>query len=340
MGAAHQMSAEMAEQPERLRELIGRTDAITAAVQAVAPRPLRGISLVARGSSDHAAIYGRYLLEQATGKPVSLAAPSLYTLYGVRGDYAGQLAIAISQSGRTPEIVTTLSRLCEAGARGLAITNDGTSEIAQAAREVLELGVGEERAVPATKTVTAQFVSFAQIAQALGDTPFSRAELELVPSWVQQVLDDPEPAQIGAEALIGASHLIVVARGFLYGAALETALKIKETCSILADGYSAADLRHGPIAAVTRDFPVVAISTPGPAAVDVLELVAEFRRRGARPLLISPDDDADIPLPSGVPEALAPIVAVVRGQQVARALALALDLDPDNPPGLSKVTVT
>ncbi|MBV8949003.1 MAG: SIS domain-containing protein [Solirubrobacterales bacterium] len=334
------MSAEMAEQPERLRDLIARTDEVEAVVQALAPRPLRGVTLVARGSSDHAAVYGRYLLEQATGKPISLAAPSLHTLYGVRGDYEGQLAVAISQSGRTPEIVTTLSRLCAAGARGLAITNDATSEIARMARGVLELGVGEERAVPATKTVTAQFVAFAQIAHALGDTPFSRDELETVPSWVQQVLDDPQPAEAAAEMLVDAAHLIVVARGFLYAAALETALKIKETCSILADGYSSADLRHGPIAAVTRDFPVIAISAPGPAADDVLDLVVELRRRGARPLLISPDEEADVALPQGMPETLAPIVAVVRGQQVARALALALELDPDNPPGLSKVTVT
>jgi glutamine---fructose-6-phosphate transaminase (isomerizing) len=336
----HRMSAEMAEQPERLRALIARTDEVEATVQSIAPRPLRGVTLVARGSSDHAAVYGRYLLEQATGKPISLAAPSLHTLYGVRADYEGQLAIAISQSGRTPEIVTTLRRLCDAGARGLAITNDGTSEIAQAARGVIELGVGEERAVPATKTVTAQLAAFAQIAGALGDAPFSRGELEAVPKWVQQVLDDPQPAEAAAEALVDAPHLIVVARGFLYGAALETALKIKETCSILADGYSSADLRHGPIAAVTRDFPVIAISAPGPAADDVLDLVAELRRRGARTLLISPDEEADIPLPQGMPETLAPIVAVVRGQQVARALALALELDPDSPPGLSKVTVT
>ena len=335
-----QMSAEMAEQPERLRDLIARTDDIAATVRDIAPKPLRGVTLVARGSSDHAAVYGRYLLELATGKPISLAAPSLHTLYGVRGDYDGQLAIAISQSGRTPEIVTTLRRLCEAGARGLAITNDARSEIADAARGVLDLGVGEERAVPATKTVTAQFAAFAQVALALGEVPFARDELEAVPDWVQQVLDDPQPAEDAAAALIDASHLIVVARGFLYGAALETALKIKETCSILTDGYSSADLRHGPIAAVTRDFPVIALSAPGPAAGDVLELVAELRRRGARPLLIAPDDEADIRVPRGMPETLAPIVAVVRGQQVARALALALELDPDNPPGLSKVTVT
>jgi glutamine---fructose-6-phosphate transaminase (isomerizing) len=338
--SGRQMGAEMAEQPERLFGLIGRTDEISAMVRAIAPSPLHGIALVARGSSDHAAVYGRYLLEQATGKPVSLAAPSLHTLYGARADYEGQLVIAISQSGRTPEIVTTLTRLRDAGASSLAITNDVESEIAGAAQGVLELGTGEELAVPATKTVTAQLVAFAQIAQALGDVPFSRAQLEAVPGWVQQVLVDSEPTQAAAEALTDVSHLIVVARGFLYGAALETALKIKETCSILADGYSSADLRHGPIAAVTRDFPVIAMSTNGPAAEDVLSLVADLRSRGARTLLISPDEQADITLPDGMPETLAPIVAVVRGQQVARALALALELDPDSPPGLTKVTIT
>jgi glutamine---fructose-6-phosphate transaminase (isomerizing) len=335
-----QMAAEMAEQPERLRTLIDRTDDVAASIKAIEPRAMHGITLVARGSSDHAAVYGRYLLEQATGRPISLAAPSLHTLYRIRADYEGQMAIAISQSGRTPEIVTTLHRLSAAGACGLAITNDAESELAQAAVAVITLGVGAERAVPATKTVTAEMVAFAQVAAALGDAPFSRAELEAVPGWVQQVLDDPEPAQTAARSLIEASHLIVVGRGFLYGAALETALKIKETCSLLADGYSSADLRHGPIAAVTHDFPVIAMNAPGPAADDVVELIAELRSRGANPLLISPEEDADISLPDAMPETLAPIVAVVRGQQVAHALALALQLDPDSPPGLSKVTVT
>ena len=140
-----QMSAEMAEQPERLRGLIDRTDEIIAIARAVVPRPLRGVTLVARGSSDHAAVYGRYLLELATGKPISLAAPSLHTLYHVTGDYDGQLANAISQSGRTPEIVTTLRRLCEAGARGLAsgrmFSRDGRP-IATAVQEGLLRRVG------------------------------------------------------------------------------------------------------------------------------------------------------------------------------------------------------
>jgi glucosamine--fructose-6-phosphate aminotransferase (isomerizing) len=306
----------------------------------VTPVPRNGITVVARGSSDHAAVYGRYLLEVAVGKPISLAAPSLHTLYRVDVDYRGQLVIAVSQSGATPEIVRTLAALQDAGARGLAITNDDGSPLARAAEEVIALGMGEERAVPATKTVTGQFTAFAMLASALGRVAFTRRELSAVPAWVQAVLDDPAPIAAAAEALVGASQLIIVARGYLFAAALETALKIKETCSLLADGYSAADLRHGPIAAVTRGLPVVAIGAPGPALADIASLVEELRARHASVLVVGDGLPADVSLPADAPEALAPILAVVRGQQLAYELALRLGHDPDDPAGLSKVTAT
>ena len=335
-----QMAGEMAEQPARLRHLIARFGEIAERVRAVAPEPLNGITLVARGSSDHAAVYGRYLLEAATGKPVSLAAPSLHTLYGVNVEYSGQLVIAVSQSGATPEIVRTLHALQDGGGHGLAITNDPESALATAAGEAVELEMGEERAVPATKTVTGQLTAFAIIASALGRVPFTRAELDTVPQWVRAVLDDPAPVATAAEALVGVSQLIVVARGYLFASALETALKIKETCSLFADGYSAADLRHGPIAAVTRGLPVIALCASGPALSDVTSLVEELRARQARVLVVGSGEAADIPLPAETPEPLAPIVAVVRGQQLAHALALRLGHDPDSPEGLTKVTPT
>jgi glutamine---fructose-6-phosphate transaminase (isomerizing) len=334
------MAAEMAEQPARLRQLVGRAEMIAEHVRTVAPAPLQGITIVARGSSDHAAVYGRYLLEAATGKPVSLAAPSLHTLYGIDVDYRGQLVIAVSQSGATPEIVRTLRALQGGGGRGLAITNDPESALARAAEAVIELDMGEERAVPATKTVTGQFTAFAIVARALGRVPFSSGDLTAVPEWVQMVLDDPGPAGCAAGALAEVSRLLVVARGYLFAAALETALKVEETCSLPADGYSAADLRHGPIAAVTRGFPVVAFCTSGPARSDIVSLVGELRARQAEVLIVGSGERADVPFPADAPEALAPIVAVVRGQQLARALALRLGLDPDSPPGLTKITAT
>jgi glutamine---fructose-6-phosphate transaminase (isomerizing) len=336
------MTAEMGEQPDRLRNLLARFDDIAERVRSVtnARAPLNGITIVARGSSDHAAVYGRYLLEAATGKPISLAAPSLHTLYGIAADYRGQLVIAVSQSGATPEIVRTLEALQDAGGSGLAITNEPDSPLAHAAAEVIELDMGEERAVPATKTVSGQFTAFAIIAAALGRPPFTKDELDAVPEAVQAVLDDRGEVNAAAGSLVTASQLIVVARGYLYAAALETALKIKETCSLLADGYSAADLRHGPIAAVTAGLPVVALCTAGPAEADVLSLVDELRAREAEVLVVGTGVLADISLPAGTPEALAPILAVVRGQQLALDLAVALGRDPDRPAGLTKVTST
>jgi glucosamine--fructose-6-phosphate aminotransferase (isomerizing) len=334
------MAAEMAEQPARLRQLILRYDEIVARVRAVAPAPLNGVTIVARGSSDNAAVYGRYLLEAATGKPISLAAPSLHTLYGVDVDYSGQLVIAVSQSGATPEIVRTLQALQDGGGIGLAITNDPLSPLAQAARETVELEMGIERAVPATKTVTGQITTFAIVAAALGRVPFTHEQLVAVPEWVRAVLEDPAPAVAAAQQLAGAAQLIVFARGYLFAAALETALKIKETCSMLADGYSAADLRHGPIAAVTRGLPVIALCADGPAHADVASLVDEMRARQANVLVVGDGHGADISLPTDAPEPLAPILAVVRGQQLAYELATALGHDPDRPEGLTKVTRT
>lgn len=334
------MAREMAEQPARLRALVERAEEIRGRARECLPSPMHGTTIVARGSSDHAATYGRYLLETASGLPVSLAAPSLHTMYGIRARYQGQLVLAVSQSGRTPEIVTTLRDLLEGGGRGLAITNDPTSALAAVADRVIELGVGEEHAVPATKTVTAQMAVFAILAGALGELPFSEEQLRELPELIEEVLEDPAPAAQTADRLKGCTRLIVVARGYLYGAAQEAALKIKETCSLLADGYSSADLRHGPIAAVIPGVPVLALSAPGPAHEDIDGLVVDLRERGIVVITLGCDDGDDVPLPRGIPESLAPIAAVVRAQQLAYALSLRLGYDPDSPAGLSKVTVT
>jgi len=334
------MQAEMAEQPERLAALIGRSEEIAAMVAALRPQPLAGTSVLARGSSDHAAVYGRYLIEEASGRPAGLAAPSLHTLYRAPVDYSGYLGIAVSQSGHTPEIVTALERMQSAGAAGLAITNDGASPLASAADATLTLGAGEERAVPATKTVTATLVAFALVAGALGETPFMSDELFRVPEWVAGVLDDAAAAERVAAGLVGATRLITVGRGLLLGAALEAALKLKETTMLAAEGFSGADLRHGPIAIVDQGLSVLAFVADGPAHDDMVELVDDLRGRGAKVYVTSAHAGADLPLPAGVPEALVPILAVVRAQQVALSLARARGLDPDAPAGLSKVTAT
>jgi glucosamine--fructose-6-phosphate aminotransferase (isomerizing) len=334
------MAAEMAEQPARLDELARRWDDTGRTVARVRPDPFAGTVIVARGSSDHAGMYGRYLLELVSRRPVSLAAPSLHTLYGARTDHLGFLAVAISQSGRTPEIVATLERVQAGGAAGIAITNDAGSPLAGAATLSLPLDAGLERAVPATKTVTATMAMHALVACGLGSPPFDDGEMRRLPEWVATVLDDPDPADAVAERLAGATRLVTVTRGLLFSAALETALKLKETTRIPAEPFSAADLRHGPIAVIDPGFPVVALHAAGPARADVAGLVADLRERGAEVFEMADTPGAALPLPQGIPEALAPIVAVVRGQQLALALARRRGLDPDAPQGLTKVTAT
>jgi glutamine---fructose-6-phosphate transaminase (isomerizing) len=333
------MAAEMLEQPAVLAALSERRATIVANLRERLPEGLRGIILVARGSSDHAAVWGRYALEAATGLPVSLAAPSLHTLYRVPARCQGYLAVAVSQSGRTPEIVTVLEALRAGGARGVAVTNDPDSPLAAAADVVVALGAGEERAVPATKTFTAQLAAFGFLAEAIGQPPWQPEDWAAVPAAVATVLGDVGAPTAVAARIGSAPGIIVVGRGYLYGVALEAALKLKETTSILAQGYSSADLRHGPIAVVEQDFPVVLLQAHGPAWDDVQDLAQVLRSRGAEVLRVGPDD-AELPVPAQLPEPLSAFPSVVRGQQLAHALALHRGLEPDRPEGLRKITAT
>lgn len=334
------MRAEMLEQSGALGRLVDRFGDHVAAARAVAPEPLAGVVFLARGSSDNAAVYGRYLAELASGRPAGLAAPSLHTLYGTSPHYAGFLVVAISQSGATPEIVTVCKRLRKAGARTVAIVNDAGSPLATAADAVLPIEVGPELAVPATKTVTGQMLAVAAVAAAIGPVPFTDDELHAMPATVESVLADPGPAATVAGAWAGAQRLFVVARGLLYAAALEAALKIKEITGMLAEGISAADLRHGPIGVAGGDVPVLVLDGGGPGGEDLRAVADLARGRGAPVALCSDAAGAHLPLPDGIPEALAAFPATARAQQLALALADARGLDADAPAGLTKVTPT
>jgi glucosamine--fructose-6-phosphate aminotransferase (isomerizing) len=334
------MAAEMAEQPAVLERLVRRRQSITSSIGALLPDHLCGTVLLARGSSDTAALYGRYLFEMASGRPVALASPSLHTLYRAPADHRGYLAIGISQSGRTPEVVSVLERMRGTGARTVAIVNAADSPLGGVADVIIDLSAGGEIAIPATKTFTATLVALALVAAAMGQLPWSDRDLMALPEHVAHVLDDHARAETVARRLEGATHVLAVARGPLLAAASETALKIRETSAIFAEAFSAADIRHGPIAAMTPDVPVFAFSAPGPAAADVAALCAELRARSATVTVISPEPGADLSLPAAVPEALQPVTAAVRGQQIALYAALARNLDPDSPTGLTKVTLT
>ena len=213
------MATEMAEQPTALAALIERRAEIEASVATVAPRSMAGTVLVARGSSDHAAAGGRYLLEMASGRPTALGSPSISSRYGASIDFSGYLVIALSQSGRTPEICGYLDRARATGGVGIAITNDASSPLA----DVADLATGPERAVPATKTVTAEMLALIMVAGAFGQEPVDVDRLEDLPAQVATVLADQGPAAAVAGQLAGAARILTVERGTLQGAALETA---------------------------------------------------------------------------------------------------------------------
>jgi glutamine---fructose-6-phosphate transaminase (isomerizing) len=341
------LRAEMAAQPGVLRALVARRDGIAASARELAPDPLRGIVLVARGSSDNAALQARYLLEAHVGVPVVLAAPSLQTRYEVRPRLDGFLAVAISQSGVTPEIVSTLQRLAEGGAATLAITNVAGCALADAADATVLLEAGDEQAVPATKTFTAQVVALCLLTEALAPTaPWRDEGWERVLAAVDDALVTPDAVAPLAARLVDATHVVPIGRGFLYGAALEIGLKLAETTGIAVYGTSPADLRHGPIATINERTQAICLTAPGPVADDVREIARDLRRRGATVAAIAEDPDLVdgvdlvIPIRAGVPEALVGLPGVVRGQQLALATAEARGIDPDTPFALSKVTPT
>ena len=230
-------------------------------------------------------------------------------------------------------------RLGEAGARTVAVVNDADSPLGGAADAVLALGVGPERAVPATKTVTGQMLAMAAVAAATGPVPFAGASWRHAGCGPRRARR-PRAGHGLAARWAESARLFVAARGLLYAAALEAALKIKETTGILAEGISAADLRHGPIGVAGGDVPVLALDGGGAGREDVRAVAELARERGAPVAVCGDSPGAELPLPQGLPEALAVFPATVRAQQLAAAMAAARGIDPDTPAGLTKVTPT
>jgi glucosamine--fructose-6-phosphate aminotransferase (isomerizing) len=257
---------------------------------------------------------------------------SLHTRYHATVDWHGYLVVALSQSGATPEIISTCQAARAGGAVVLGITNEPRSPLADAVDLLLSTDAGPELAVPATKTVTAQLAVLATVTAALRAEPVPDGTLDGLPAAVAAVLADPGPVRRLADRWRGLDRLVVAGRGLAYAAALETALKVKETTGILAEGISTADLLHGPIAAVYAGAPVLLVAGGGPADTDLAELRDLLDSRRAQ--------SASLPVPPGLPEAVHVIAAITRGQQLAYELARARHVDPDAPAHLSKVTAT
>ncbi|MGQ9566813.1 MAG: SIS domain-containing protein [Anaerolineae bacterium] len=319
-------------------------------VEAVA-RALRGAEIVhvvlaARGTSDNAATYGRYLIESLLGWPVSLAAPSLYTLYRRPPRLWHALVVGISQSGEAADVVEVVAEARRQGAVTLAVTNVPTSPLAQAAEHVLWCRAGPEQSIAATKTYTSQLYALGWLVAAVRDDPALRDALLALPDQMAQAVQAAETCAPQVDAYAEMERCAVIGRGYNYATAFEVALKLKELTYITAEPYSSADFRHGPIAMVDEGFPVFLIVPSGAVLPDLRALALDLRARCARLVVLSDDaatldlGDLRLPLPGGVPEWLSPVLAVVPGQVFAACLALAKGLDPDRPRGLRKVTVT
>lgn len=302
--------------------------------------------IAARGTSDNAARYAKYLFGAHNRIQVALATPSLFTMYGLPPSLEGALVVGISQSGRSPDIVAVVAEARRQGRPTLAITNQPESTLGQTAAHVVPLGAGEELAVAATKTYTASLAALALFSTSLSGDGERLAQLRALPQRMSQTLEGVAAVMSRVERYRYIRHCVTVGRGYNYATAFEIALKIKELTRVIAEPYSSADIRHGPIAMIDEGFPVIIIAPRGAVAGDLGALVGELKQLQAEQLIIS--DDADLlheanlplPIPASVPEWLTPIVTVLPGQLFAMALAQAKGMDPDKPAGIRKVTET
>jgi len=350
------MLEEIRQQPQALdRTLRSELKSIEKLKTKFAAKRPSSIILAARGTSDNAAQFGRYILEIATGIPVSLAAPSIFTLYGARVDYRDALVVAISQSGESTDTNLVLERGRECGAITIGITNEEESTLARIADHVFLVRAGSEKSVAATKTYTGQLLAMYMLAYALG-APVSLDELRALPDSVEGALTLESEIAEKTGRYRFMENAVVVGRGLNYANAFEWALKLMETSYVVAERFSSADFLHGPIAMVERSFPVFLFAPAGVTWPSIREMIERVHSLGAETLIVTDASNREaaamkgtrsIILPAklhrkdAVPEELyTPLPYIVPAQIFAACLAAEKGLNPDQPRALSKVTQT
>ncbi len=340
------MLKEIAEQPAALertiaaeREKIGRLERL------LAGRDIDLIVLVARGSSDNAALFGRYLLEITTGIPVSLSAPSVHTIYQARLNLKRALVIGVSQSGEGEDINRVLENARACGAFTIGITNEASSSMVKLVDETLLMHGGHEQSVAATKTFTGQMMLFYMMAAALAGKR-GAIDYERIPAFAARALEQKPAIVELVQRYVFMENCVVVGRGLAYANAYEFALKLMETCYVVAERFSSADFLHGPLAMIERHFPVMLFAPPGQMLPGTKDLIARLNELKAETMVITADLDLagmcsrSIIMPREIDEFLAPIPYIIPAQLFAALLAEAKGLDPDKPRSLSKVTRT
>ncbi len=331
------MATEVAEQPTVLARILGGSDELAECAARIAAARPRFVLIAARGTSDHAGLYAKYLAEVRMQLPAGLVSPSALTVYRARPDMSDVLFVAVSQSGRSPDLVDSLSAARACGALTLAVTNAIESPLAGAAEIAVDVRAGAERAVAATKSYTAELLTlyllFAGGAAARDAERLPDAAARTLALASEELL---EPLAARFEY---AERLVLTARGYSYATAREAALKLMETSYVSAMAFSGADLLHGPMAMIDRSVPVIAITSPGRGGVAMEPVLARLAELGARVLRVGVDGGLPI-VADGLPEQLHPILEILPLQRLAWRLALDRGLDPDRPRGLSKITQT
>ncbi len=333
---------EIREQPD----VIARTLEANAGAAAKAARLAAGCThavIAGRGTSDNAGRYAQYVWGTRNELSVGLTTPSLFSVYDRPPRLDGALVVGISQSGESPDIVSVLEEGQAQGRPTIAITNEPDSPLAEAADVVLDLCAGDERAVAATKTYTAQLAVVALISETMAG---STGTLEHLSRLADEALAQEQAARDAAVAFADMEHCAVLGRGYNHATAFEWALKLQELTHVVAQPFSTADFLHGPIAVLEPGYPLLAIAARGPAIDDVIEVLTRSQEAGASLAVIT--NDADVAamtsrvmrLGDQCEEWLSPIPAVIVGQLFAYHLTLAKGLDPEAPRGLRKVTRT
>jgi glucosamine--fructose-6-phosphate aminotransferase (isomerizing) len=341
------LELELREQPDALARLLERQGRNAQQLAELFHRDdIRYILIASRGSSSNAARYAQYLLGRANRVPVAFATPSLYTLYEQPPRLDGALVIGISQSGESPDVRAVIDEARRQGRPTIAITNKPDSPIGRAAEAVLPLEAEDELSVAATKTYINSLGAIALLFASSTGEADALHELELMPDRIAAQLAWSFEDVASLDEYAGIHGGTVVARGINYGTAFEIALKIRELSGLLFEAYSAADLMHGPVAAIAPGWPVIAIAPSGPALDSMETAIEGLRERGARVMVLADREDvlaravAPMRLIPGVPEWLSPLTTVIPGQLAAFRLAQLNGSNLDSPHGLSKITLT
>ncbi|MHA6618337.1 SIS domain-containing protein [Pseudonocardia sp. DLS-67] len=340
------MATEIGEQPAIWRSLLAHGDeaGIDAAAELIRARRPRAVLFVARGTSDHAALYAKYLVEIRHGLPAGLVSPSTMTAYGARPDLRDVLMIGISQSGGSPDLVRSLAVAREQGALTVAVTNDASSALAQAAHAHVDVLAGAERSVAATKSYTAQLLALYLLLERVRDVD-GRAAAAPLPDLGDALLDRGGEVVELAQRYRFAQRMLTTARGYSYPTAREAALKLMETSYASAQAFSGADLLHGPLALVDPQVPVFAVVASGVGGAAMGDVLPRLAERNADVCCVGHRGAVGaaavgFALPDGAPEELSPLLEILPFQLLALHVAVGRGGDPDAPRGLSKITET